>query len=234
MSLPPESYRLKVLETFPHDTNAYTQGLFFHDGRMYESSGLYGVSFFRELDFKRGTTTRSFNIAPRYFAEGAVVLDGRLYLLTWQEKMVFVYDIDTFRQLGTLYNPREGWGLTTDGRYLIMSDGTSNIYFLDPVNFGEVRKIEVSDNKRKINYLNELEYIEGDIWANVYGEDYIVIIDTVTGNVKSVVDCTGLLHPSLRTKDTDVLNGIAYDPSSKSVYLTGKLWPRLFRVELVK
>jgi len=231
---PAGNYKVKVLEALPHDVRAYTQGLFFHDGKLYESSGQYGQSFFREVDLKRGTTVRSFNLDSKYFAEGATVFDNRLYLLTWQEKVVLVYDINTFKQLGTLYNPREGWGLTTDGKHLIMSDGTSNIYFLDPASFRDIRKIEVTQKGKKIDLLNELEYIDGFIWANVYGADSIVIIDPATGDVQSTIDCKGLLHASLRRPQTDVLNGIAYNPDTGDIFLTGKYWPRMFRVDIVK
>ena len=231
---PEGSYRVKVLEALPHDIKAYTQGLFFHEGRLYESSGQYGESFFREMDIKRGTTLRSFSLQSKYFAEGATVIDNRLYLLTWMEKTVFVYDINTFKQLGTLHNPREGWGLTTDGKQLIMSDGTSTIYFLDPMTFKEIRKITVSQKGKKTEYLNELEYIGGYIWANVYESDTIVIIDPTNGNVRSTIDCRGLLHSSLKNSKTDVLNGIAYNPDTGDIYLTGKYWPRMFRVDLVK
>ena len=231
---PDGNYKVKVLEALPHDLNAYTQGLFFHNGRLYESSGQYGESFFREVDIKKGTTIRSFALDSKYFAEGAVVLDNRLYLLTWREKSVLVYDIDTFKQLGTLYNPREGWGLTTDGKYLIMSDGSSNIYFLDPETFREIKKIAVSQKGKKVESLNELEYIDGYIWANIYESDTIVIIDPADGRVRSSIDCKGLLHSSLRNYKTDVLNGIAYNPGTGDIYLTGKYWPRMFRIDLIK
>ena len=231
---PSGDYKVKVLESFPHDTNAYTQGLFFYKGKLYESSGQYKESFFREVDLKRGTTVRSFGLESKYFAEGAAVFENKLYLLTWKERVVLVYDIDTFKQLGTLYNPREGWGLTTDGKHLITSDGTSFIYFMDPNSFRENKKIEVKHKGRKIDQLNELEYIDGFIWANVYGSDTIVIIDPSDGNVRSTIDCRGLLHSSLRTSKTDVLNGIAYNPETGDIFLTGKYWSRLFRIDLVK
>ena len=231
---PAGDYKIKVLEALPHDTKAYTQGLFFHKGKLYESSGQYGESFFREVDMKKGTTVRSFGLDSKFFAEGAVVFENRLYLLTWKEKVVLVYDIETFKQVGTLYNPREGWGLTTDGKHLIMSDGTSMIYFMDPNSFKEIKKIEVKHKGRKVDQLNELEYIDGFIWANVYGTDSIVIIDPSDGNVRSTLDCKGLLHSSLRTYKTDVLNGIAYNPETGDIFLTGKYWPRLFRIDLIK
>ncbi len=230
----PVSYRVRVVETLPHDINAYTQGLFFHNGRLYESSGQYGQSYFREVDVKRGTTLRSFNLPAKYFAEGAVVYKERIYILTWRERDVLVYDLKTFRQIGTLYNPVEGWGLTTDGKQLIASDGSSTLFFRDPDTFRELSRIEVKLKGKKIDQLNELEYINGDIWANIYGSDMIVIIDPSTGNVKATVDCKGLLPLSLRTARTDVLNGIAYDKLTGGIYLTGKYWPAMYRIELVK
>lgn len=227
-----KSFKVKVVETFPHDTQVYTQGLFFYEGQLYESSGQYGQSFFRMADLKSGTTLRSFALNKQYFAEGAVALGGKLFLLTWLEKTVFVYDLKSFRQLGAMHNPREGWGLTTNGTELIMSDGSEIIYFQDPSNFQTKRTITVKLNGSPLKQLNELEYINGEIWANVYMTDMIVIIDPATGIVKSTVDCRNILPQSLRTSRTDVLNGIAYNPADKKIYITGKYWPKLFRIEL--
>lgn len=229
-----KEYSLKILEVLNHDANAYTQGLFFYKGRLFESSGQYGESFFREVDIKNGTAIRSFNLPKKYFAEGAVVFNERIYLLTWMEREVLVYDIKTFKQIGKLFNMREGWGLTTDGKQLISSDGSSTICFHDPETFRELSKIEVTLKGKKVSELNELEYIEGSIWANIYGSDTIVIIDPKTGDVTGTVDCKNLLPIKLRTSKTDVLNGIAYNPSSKAIYLTGKYWSKMYRIELVE
>lgn len=229
-----KEYSLKILEVLNHDVNAYTQGLFFYKGRLFESSGQYGESFFREVDIKNGSAIRSFNLPKKYFAEGAVVFNERIYLLTWMEREVLVYDIKTFKQIGKLFNMREGWGLTTDGKQLISSDGSSTICFHDPETFRELSKIVVTLKGKKVSELNELEYIEGSIWANIYGSDTIVIIDPKTGDVTATVDCKNLLSNKLRTSRTDVLNGIAYNPITKSIYLTGKYWPKMFRVELVE
>ncbi len=227
------NYSAKVVSVLPHDINAYTQGLFFHDNRLFESSGQYGQSFFREVDLKTGNTVRSFNLPARYFAEGAVVLNDKLYILTWMENEVLVYDINSFRQIGQLRNPREGWGLTTDGNILIASDGSANLYFHDPITFRELSRVEVRLNGVALSQLNELEYIDGKVWANVFGTDNIAIIDPVSGEVTGMVDCRNLLPRSLRTAKTDVLNGIAYNPKDGSIYLTGKYWPRMFKIELV-
>jgi len=228
----PKNYRVKVLEVLPHDVNSYTQGLFFFDQQLYESAGQYGESNFRKVDLKNGTTLKSIDFPKEYFAEGSSVIGDKLYILTWMERVVFVYNINTFKQIGTLFNPKEGWGLTTDGKQLIMSDGSSNIFFIDPSNFQEKSRIEVKLNGKSITQLNELEYINGYIWANVYGSDLIVIIDPKSGFVKATVDCRNLLPGNLRTAKTDVLNGIAYNPVSKQIYITGKLWPKLYRIKI--
>lgn len=227
-------YTVKVLETLPHNVNSYTQGLFFYKGRLFESSGLYGQSFFHEVDIKKGTSIRSFKLPSKYFAEGAVAFKDRLYLLTWQEREVLVYDINSFKHLGTLYNPRDGWGLTTDGTNLITTDGSSFIYFHDPETFRQISKIEVTLSGERVEYLNELEFINGEIWANIYEEDVIVIINPKTGVVRATLDCRRLLPQVLKTTSTDVLNGIAFNPADGSLYLTGKNWPKMYRVELPK
>lgn len=230
----PDIYTLKVLQSFPHDRSAYTQGLFFHNGVLYESCGQYGSSSFRKTDLATGRALQKIDIDKKYFAEGACVLNGNLYILTWQENKCFVYDINTLKYLGELWNPTEGWGLTTDGKQLIMTDGSAVLYFLDPMTFNVNKKVAVTLKGKPLQYLNELEYINGEIWANIYGDDSIVIINPETGKVRGVVDCRNLLPRSLVTSSTDVLNGIAYNPDTKSLYLTGKNWPKLFKVELVK
>lgn len=228
------TYGYKVVESVPHDVGSYTQGLFFHDGQLYESAGQYGESSFRKVDLKTGKVQQRTNFERRYFVEGSCVLDGRLYILTWQEKECFVYDLATMNRLGTLRYMGEGWGLTTDGKSLIMSDGTSTITFRDPGTFAVLRSITVSLHGKNVVYLNELEYIKGEIWANVYGTDSIVRIDPSTGVVKGVVNCTGLLPASLRRARTDVLNGIALDEKTGDIWLTGKYWPKMYRITLVE
>jgi len=228
-----EVCRCKIVEVLPHDVNSYTQGLFFHKGQLYESSGQYGASFFRKVDLSRGTALQSFNFPDEYFAEGATALGDLLYILTWQQRVVFVYDINTFKPIKQFFNPREeGWGLTTDGKDLIMSDGSSNLFFMDPATFKEKRRIAVKLEGKPVDQLNELEYIKGEIWANVYQEDFILIIDPSTGAVRKVVDCKNILPTSMRTSKTDVLNGIAYNPLTDKIYITGKYWPKMFRITL--
>lgn len=228
----PQQYKAKVVETLTHDRSAYTQGLFFHNGQLYESTGQYGESSFRKVELKTGKVLRRLNFDPKYFVEGSCVIDNRLYILTWQERKCFVYDIESFKYLGELYNPREGWGLTTDGKELIMSDGSDQLFFLDPMTFTVKKTLKVKLNGKSLPYLNELEMIDGNIWANVYLQDYIAIIDPVSGIVKGTVDCRNLLPASLRDGNTDVLNGIAYNPADKSIYLTGKYWPRMYKIEV--
>jgi glutamine cyclotransferase len=229
-----KEYKLQIVEQFPHSRGAYTQGLFFHNNELYESSGQYGTSYFAKIDSKTFKEIKRLNFDSKYFLEGACVLGNYLYILTWKENKCFVYDINTFKFLGELYNIREGWGLTTDGENLILSDGSYSLYFLDPMTFALRKTVKVTIGGRPANLLNELEYINGEIWANVYGSDIILIIDPATGIVKGVVDCKNLLPRTLVTSTTDVLNGIAYNPATKSLYLTGKNWPKIYKVEIVK
>ncbi len=228
-----KTYGYKVEETLPHDAGSYTQGLFFHDGVLYESAGQYGQSSFRQVDLKSGRVERRLNFERRYFAEGSCVLNGLLYILTWQEKECFVYDIDTWQKRGSFRYNGEGWGLTTDGKSLIMSNGTSEITFRNPDSFQIERTISVTLRGQKVRYLNELEYIKDEIWANVYGTDQIVRIDPATGQVRAVINLRGILPAQLRTSGTDVLNGIAVDAKGH-VYVTGKYWPKMYRITLVE
>lgn len=225
-------YKVRVLKEYSHDTSAYTQGLFYEDGQMYESTGLFGKSSFRVVDYKTGKVSRKLDFARKYFGEGSVILDGKLYILTWTNKVAFVYDAATLKYENTFSYPREGWGLTTDGKSLIASDGSSRIYYLTK-DFKQVKTLDVKLNGRPVRYLNELEWIDGKIWANIYMTDMIVIINPSDGHIEATVDCSGLLPDKLRTADTDVLNGIAYDKEDGKIWLTGKNWPRLYEVSLV-
>ncbi len=226
------TYRLDVVAEYPHDVNSYTQGLFFHDGVMYESIGQYGESSLRTVNMETGKPIRRKSVSKEYFVEGSVVYGGDLYVLTWMEEKVFVYDAETLELKSEKDYPREGWGLTTDGKYLIASDGSSNLYFLDK-DLKLKRYVQVKLGNRPIKFLNELEYIDGKVWANVYTSDEIVIIDPNTGLIEGIIDCDGLLPKELHTEDTDVLNGIAYDPMTGKIYLTGKNWPKLYEIRLV-
>lgn len=226
-----ERYKIEVVKAYPHDTGSYTQGLFWHDGSLYESTGLNGKSTFRKVDLQSGQALTKLPFNKKYFVEGSVILGDKLYILTWTNKVIFIYDANTLEYLSTYSYPREGWGLTTDGKSLISSDGSSRIYFLTPELKFE-RSINVTLNGRAVRYLNELEWIDGRIWANVYTTDTIVIINPDTGIVEATVDCEGLLPERLRTSDTDVLNGIAVDSEGR-IFLTGKNWPELYEVKLV-
>lgn len=228
-----KTYVLQVVKSYPHDRTSYTQGLFFYDGDMYESTGLNGKSTFRKVDIPTGKPLARLDFDRKYFVEGSVVKDGKLFILTWQNSLAFVYDARTLEYERSYSYPREGWGLTTDGEHLIASDGSSRLYFMDD-RFSLKKTLNVKLEGRQVSLLNELEYIDGKIWANVYLSDLIVIIDPQTGNVTAVVDCSGLLPQSLRDKDTDVLNGIARNPADGKIYLTGKNWSRLFEVKIVE
>ncbi len=226
-----ERYKIEVVKAYPHDTESYTQGLFWHDGSLYESTGLNGKSTFRKVDLQSGQALTKLPFNKKYFVEGSVILGDKLYILTWTNKVIFIYDANTLEYRSTYSYPSEGWGLTTDGKSLISSDGSSRIYFLTPELKFE-RSINVTLNGRAVRYLNELEWIDGRIWANVYTTDTIVIINPDTGIVEATVDCDGLLPERLRTSDTDVLNGIAVDSEGR-IFLTGKNWPELYEVKLV-
>jgi len=226
-------YKVKVIKEYVHDTGAYTQGLFFYGGDLYESTGQYGKSSFRKVELSSGRTLRKLDFNRKYFGEGSVILGDKMYMLTWTNKVAFIYDAATLQYRKTVSYPREGWGLTTDGKQLIASDGSPRLYFMDS-EMNVKRTVNVTFNGKPLRYLNELEWIESRIWANVYTTDMIVVIDPNSGNVEGVIDCSGLLPDKLRKRDTDVLNGIARNPSDGRIYLTGKNWPRLYQIELVE
>lgn len=228
-----KEYKLEVVAEHPHDENSYTQGLFFQEGRLYESTGQFGHSTFREVDLQTGEAVRRMDFSDEFFVEGSVMFEGNLYILTWTNRKAFIYDAETLKYKSTWSYPREGWGITTDGKSLIASDGSANLYFMDK-NFAPEKKLTVRLEGRPVRFLNELEYIDGRIWANVYTTDTIVIINPKDGNVEGVIDCLGLLPAKLYKPSTDVLNGIAYDEKSDKIYLTGKNWPKLYEVRTVE
>lgn len=227
-----KKYSIQVVAEYNHDRSAYTQGLFFYDSKFYESTGVNGQSSFREVDLKTGKVLKKMDFSPRYFVEGSSILGDNLYVLTWESYLVFVYDAKTLQYKKAYNYPRQGWGLTTDGKQLIASDGSDKIYFMDS-NLSVKKQIKVTKDGSPVRYLNELEWIDGKIWANVYTTDYILIINPNTGVVEGEIDCRNLLPKKLRDENTDVLNGIAYNPKDGKIYITGKNWPRLYEIKLV-
>lgn len=228
----PQIFTPQIVAEYPHDSLTYTQGLFFHGGSLYESSGLYGQSFFGQIDTNSWKYSRRFPIEAQYFAEGSIILDNKLYVLTYQEHTCFVYDPLTFKAISAFGYDGEGWGLTTDGKHLIMSNGSNIIQFRNPENFAVISTIAIHDGQKSIDRINELEWIEGDIWANIYQSDMIAIIDATSGAVKSWVDCSELRKKTKGKSQAEVLNGIAYHPTTKNVYLTGKYWGSVFAIQL--
>lgn len=223
-----------VIAEYPHDDDAYTQGLVIVDGELYEGTGLNGESSLRRVDLETGEVLQSTELSEEYFGEGIAVVGDRIFQLTWQEGTCFVYDRESLERIGEFSYTTQGWGLTHDGKQLIMSDGTNRITFRDVETFEEIRHIDVFDGTDPIASLNELEYINGEIWANVYQTDYVARIDPETGEVIGWIDFTGLLPQDERERyAVDVLNGIAYDSETGSLYVTGKLWPTMFEIELV-
>jgi glutaminyl-peptide cyclotransferase len=222
----------EVVNNYPHDPNAFLQGLLWHEGCLYESTGLYGQSTLRRVDFPTGKILKSISLPSELFGEGLAMVGDRLIQLTWKSKIGFVYDRDTFMLVRRFTYETEGWGLTYDGKMLIMSDGSSYLTYLDPSTFSPVRKMAVTMNGRPIDNLNELECIEGTIWSNVWQTNRILCIDPRTGHVNSYLDLTGILPDKMRTGREDVLNGIAYDARQKRIFVSGKLWPRIFEIRI--
>lgn len=228
------TYSYKIKNTWPHDRRAYTQGLIFLDGMLWESTGQYGSSSLRKVELKTGKVLKQISVPKNYFAEGMTVFHNKVFQLTWQEQKGFIYDPVTFQKQGEFSYAGEGWGLTHNGESLIMSDGTDQIRFLDPSTLQTTRTINVTDRGEPVDQLNELEYIEGEIYANVYQTDRIARIEPKSGKVLAWIDLSGLLAVKHRTGAEDVLNGIAYDEQGKRLFVTGKMWPKLFEIEIVK
>ncbi|WP_224249320.1 glutaminyl-peptide cyclotransferase [Hyalangium gracile] len=222
----------EIIQSWPHDPKAFTQGLVYRDGRLYEGTGLNGRSELREVNLETGEVLRRVALEDRHFGEGLTLLGGKLYQLTWRSQVGFIHDAATFQPAGQFRYTGEGWGLTNDGTSLIMSDGSSVLRFLDPATFTVQRTVKVKDGGREVSRLNELEFVDGEVYANVWGTDLIVRIDPATGRVTGWIDLTGLLAPSEQHGDEDVLNGIAYDPATGRLWVTGKLWPRLFQIRV--
>lgn len=229
----PVRLRVEVIETYPHDSQAYTQGLLWHDGSLFESTGQYGHSSLRRVDRDSGQVVESRSLSDDHFGEGLARVGDRLIQLTWQKGEALIWNLDSFEEVGRLDYEGEGWGLCFDGQHLVMSDGSSTLAFRDPGTFDLVRQVVVVMGEGAVGRLNELECVDGWIYANVYTTDWIVRIDPESGRVDTLIDASGLLSAAEK-QGVDVLNGIAYDPEKEVFYLTGKLWPRLFAVRFVE
>ena len=222
----------RVVNAYPHDSNAFTQGLVIVDGVMYESTGLHGQSSLRRVEIETGRVLQKRDVGKEHFAEGLAAWQDTLIQLTWQTNTAFVYDRATFKPVRTHSFDGEGWGLTSNGQHLILSDGGPVLRFLDPATFKVVRRLTVKDNGRPLEEINELEFVKGEIFANVWLTDRIARINPATGDVIGWIDLTGLLERGELTNDQAVLNGIAYDAASDRLFVTGKLWPRIFEIRL--
>jgi glutamine cyclotransferase len=229
----PENLPYRIVNIYPHDIKAYTQGLIFEDGFLYEGTGQYKESSLRKVEIKNGEPIRLTLLADEIFGEGITIFNGRIYQLTYKSQVGFVYDKESFKRIQKVYyQNKEGWGLTQDRTHLIMSDGSHRIYYMDPEYFTEIRQMEVYDNKGAVTRLNELEYIEGKIFANIYGKEEIVIIDPETGKVTGKLNMRGLLDQVDKHSRIDVFNGIAWNPDRRMLYVTGKYWPSLFEISI--
>ncbi len=226
-------YTYSILGAYTHDRDAFTQGLAFEKDVLYEGTGLYGKSSLRKVDLETGKVLQVHRLPSAYFGEGITILGDTIIQLTWQSKRGFVYDKNSFEVLREFTYKNEGWGITNDGKRLIMSDGTSTLYFLDPNTFIVTDQVQVYDSNVAVANLNELEYIRGKVYANVWRTDSIAIIDPNSGRVTGWIDLSGLLPPQIDGIPVDVLNGIAYDTEAGRLFVTGKLWPSLFEIELV-
>lgn len=232
LSPQPAALKLQVVRTYPHDPQAFTQGLIWRDGILYESTGLVGRSSLRKVDLSTGQVKQQVAVAPPYFAEGLADVGNRLFQLTWQHGQVFVYDKATLNRVGEHRYDGEGWGLCHDGQALVMSNGSDTLTIRDPKSFAATRSVKVTQAGRPLGNLNELECVGPDVYANVWMTDQIVRINPKTGEVSARIDASGLLTPAERL-GVDVLNGIAYDPADQTFLITGKNWPKLFRVRFV-
>lgn len=233
--LPPANINYNIINTYPHDTSSFTEGLIWQNDTLYEGTGLEGQSRLMKIDIKNGKAIKAVSLNDSIFGEGITLLNDKIYQLTWQNHKVYVYDAKTLKKIKELTWEHDGWGLTNNGTDLIISTGESNLYFVDPETFKIRKIIGVSDNNGPVGNLNELEYINGFIYANIYLSDYIVKIDLTNGHIVGKIDLSDLRGKTAKQVDTDkenVLNGIAYDSTKKSLYITGKNWPLLFEMKV--
>jgi glutamine cyclotransferase len=230
----PKRYGFKVIHTYPHSRDAFTQGLVYDKGILFEGTGQETGSSLREVELETGKVLRQHNLDASLFGEGIALYQDRIYQVTWENKVGFVYEKSTFNVINKIYYSTPGWGLTTMNNKIVMSDGTNVLYIYEPEMFTVVSRIEVYDNKEKIDSLNELEFINGELWANIWMSDLIARIDPASGKVIGYVDLKGLLPSSDKNPDTDVLNGIAWDDAAKRIFVTGKRWPKLFEIKVTE
>jgi glutamine cyclotransferase len=226
-------YGYRVVNVYPHDAGAWVQGLVFEKGVLYEGTGLDGESTLRRVDLESGEVLQRYSLPPEYFGEGITLWGERIIQLTWKSGQGFVYDRESFELVDTFHYAREGWGITHDGTKLIMSDGTATLHFWDPETFQEIGQVQVGGGLELGMRFNELEYVQGQVYANIWYSDLIAMIDPQTGQVTGWIDLTGLYRPEEGRQPADVLNGIAYDPAGERLWVTGKFWPALFEIELV-
>jgi glutamine cyclotransferase len=227
-------YTYEIVNAWQHDSAAFTQGLVFHNGYLYESTGQFGLSSLRKVDLTTGKVLQKVDVPEQFFAEGMTVLNGKVFQLTWTDKLGFIYDVNSFNKIGEFKYASEGWGLTNDGRHLIISDGTNELRFLDPQTFAVTKTIKVFDQGKPLLNLNELEYIKGEIYANIWHSDKIVRIDPESAKILAWVDLSGLLPEAQRQNSEAVLNGIAYNKANDKLFVTGKLWSKIFEIRLKK
>ncbi|WP_430973070.1 glutaminyl-peptide cyclotransferase [Sunxiuqinia rutila] len=234
--LKPANYGYEVVNTYPHNTEHFTQGLEIHNNEFYESTGEYGKSGIFKFDLNSGSVLKSFKMEDQYFGEGITIFDQKIYQLTYKAQKGFVYDLNTFARIDSFtFSTPEGWGLAHDGTHLIKTDGSEFLHFIDPETYEEVKKLQVYDDRGPVKYLNELEYYQGELYANIYTTNYAVKIDPNTGKVLGHINFEGLLSVLYNPdKPIDVLNGIAIHPDNGKMYITGKLWPHLYEVKLIK
>jgi glutamine cyclotransferase len=230
----PKRNSYRVIKSYPHDQGAFTQGLVFEDGIFYEGTGQIGSSNLRKVEPETGKVIFQLNLESPLFGEGIAIIGDRIFQLTWENKVGFVYNKTTLKQISKIYYQTEGWGLTTIGEKLVMSDGSNILYFIEPDQFNIVSKIEVYDNEKKVTQLNELEYINGEIWANIWMTDLIARIDPLSGKVIAYIDLKGIITDQETDTKVNFLNGIAYDAAGKRIFVTGKNWPRLFEIKITE
>ena len=230
---PAPVYTYQIVNTYPHDPGAFTQGLVVEDSVFYEGTGLNGRSSLRRVQRTSGEVKKMISLSTSVFGEGITVYDNKIIQLTWQSHIGFVYDKETFEEIRSVSYPTEGWGITYDGSRFIMSDGSSQLFFRDPVTFEELGRVSVTDEGQPVSRLNELEYVKGEVYANVWQTDRIARINPTTGKVTAWIDLSDILSAEDRQATVDVLNGIAYDTQHDRLFVTGKLWPKIFEIKLV-